>query len=75
MIDITEVPVNIEANYGQLLESDGEVEGRYADVGLDVVVAVEVADHDDPAKHCHVLQDCGRELSPHTVPEDVHLFI
>ena len=37
-----------------------------------MVVAVEVAHHDDPAKHGHMLEDGGGELSTNSVPEDVH---
>ena len=36
-----------------------------------MVVAVEVADHDDSAEHGHVLEDCGGELTSNSVPEDV----
>ena len=51
-------PINIEPNYGELLESDGKVEGRYAGGGGDVVVGGQVAHHDHSTKHPHVLQDC-----------------
>ena len=48
-------PVHVEAHDGELLEGDGEVEGGDAGGGLQLVVAGEVADHDHPPEHAHVL--------------------
>ena len=64
-------PVHIEAHDGELLESDGQVHGGDGDGGLDLVVAGEVAHHDDPAEHGHVLEDGGGELTANTIEEDV----
>ena len=36
-----------------------------------MVVAGEVAHHDDPAEHGHVLEDGGGELTADTIEEDV----
>ena len=64
-------PVHIEAYDGELLEGDGQVHGGDGDGGLDLVVAGEVAHHDDPPEHGHVLEDRGRELTSNTVEENV----
>ena len=48
-------PVHVEAHDGELLEGDGEVEGGDAGGGLQLVVAGEVAHHDHPPEHAHVL--------------------
>ena len=65
-------PINIEPNYGQLFESDREVQGGNGGGGLDLVVAGDVAHHDHPPEHPHVLHHRGGEAAPHPVPEDVH---
>lgn len=64
-------PVDIESHDGELLEGDGEVEGGDSEAGLDLVVAGEVAHHDHPAEHGHVLEHSGGELTTNTVEENV----
>ena len=65
-------PINIEPNYGQLFESDREVQGGNGGGSLDLVVAGDVAHHDHAPEHAHVLHHGGGEAAPHPVPEDVH---
>ena len=57
-------PVHVEAHDGELLEGDGEVEGGDAGGGLQLVVAGEVAHHDDPPEHAHVLHQSEVSSQP-----------
>ena len=57
-------PINIEPNYGQLFESDCEVQGGNGGGGLDLVVAGDVAHHDHSPEHAHVLHHGGGEAAP-----------
>ena len=69
------LPVYIEPDDGELLESDGEVEGGEGGAGLQVVVAGQVSHHDHPAEHPHVAQHRPSKAPAHSVPEYVNLGI
>lgn len=67
------MPVNIEPDDGELLERDGQVEGREGGTGLQAVVAGQVAHHDHPTEHPHVAQHRSSEAPAHSIPKYVNL--